>query len=202
MVLTSSHSSRPTAQHQLDQSWYGISIVECYLPNAASIPTPEDMQKYASPLLTTFKWTADDNSTTKEEVRALESEYGIRLIEVAGSLNYLANTDFRLLFAIQKLCRYTTKPGCPHFQATMHMLNHLRCLPAKTVTFYHDSSTAPIAKALSDAGKGIINPSLIWFTDSSFSNCNKQHSTGCHVGMFQGVSSTRLHSCLTRSHFQ
>jgi hypothetical protein len=54
-------------------------------------------------------------------MRALEREYGIRLIEVAGSFNYMANTNFRMLYAIRELRRFTRMPGCPHFQAAIHM---------------------------------------------------------------------------------
>jgi hypothetical protein len=45
---------------------------------------------YRSPLPHTFKWTKDDNSKNKDEVKALENEYQFRYIEAVGSLNYLA----------------------------------------------------------------------------------------------------------------
>jgi hypothetical protein len=39
---------------------------------------------------------------------------------------------------------------------------------------------------LREADLGTIDPFLIWFTDSSFANCDQQRSTGCYAGMFQG----------------
>jgi hypothetical protein len=82
---------------KLDQTRYALSIIERYLPHA-STPTPGDMKKYQSPLQYDFKWTKDDNSDHETCKAGLEHEYGIKLLEVAGSLNYLANTDTQFLF--------------------------------------------------------------------------------------------------------
>jgi hypothetical protein len=71
----------------LDQQRYSKSIVQRYLPNSPDTPTPEDMARYRSPLPHTFKWTKEDNRKEKDEVQALENEYGFRYIEAVGSLN-------------------------------------------------------------------------------------------------------------------
>ena len=132
----------------VDQYRYGRSIVDKYIPNAPTTPTETDLVTYATPLPTTFVWTASDNSNSIEEVKELETQFGFRLIEVAGSLNYLANTCYRMIFAIRKLCRFTNKPGKKHFVGCLHMLHHLRCFPARAICFYHNVSLSPLANML------------------------------------------------------
>ena len=113
----------------IDQTRYARSIVQRYLPNASYRPSSEDIATYASSLAYDFKWHTDDCSASDDDVLVLEKEFGFRLIEVAGSLNYLSNTAIACHFAIQKLFRFTHKPGLPHFKATRHLLHHIGCNP-------------------------------------------------------------------------
>ena len=85
--------------------------MEKYIPNAeADMPTFREIRKYRSPLPKDFVFKQSDNVTTFAEVERLEQEFGFRIIEVAGSLNYLVNTVFKICFEVQKLCRYTRRP--------------------------------------------------------------------------------------------
>jgi len=94
----------------LDQSHSACSIIVHYLPNAPLEASPEDLLKYASPLPSDFRFTANDDSPDISAVVTLETEFGFRMIEFAGSLNYLAHTAFEELFAIRKICRLTSLP--------------------------------------------------------------------------------------------
>jgi hypothetical protein len=170
----------------LDQQRYSKSIVQRYLPNAASEPSLRDLEKYKSPLPTTFKWTKEDNSKSKETVRSLEDEYGFRYIEAVGSLNYLANTATEELFAIRKSCKHMDKPGRAHFKALLHLLHHLRCYPTQGLIFYHDWRSSPIYKMLAEQQIAISDGTLIWFSDASHGDCDDARSTCCYMGFFQG----------------
>jgi hypothetical protein len=66
----------------LDQQQYSKAIVNRYLSTADPTPSEQDLVKYASPQLSTFKWTKADNSKNFEELEELEKEYGIRFIEL------------------------------------------------------------------------------------------------------------------------
>jgi hypothetical protein len=48
-------------------------------------------------------------------------------------------------------------PGPKHFFALNHVLHHLRC-----------------------------DPTLVYFTNSAFADCDDGRSTGCYIGLFQG----------------
>jgi len=171
----------------LDQQRYSKSIVRRYLPNAADVPTPDDIRRYRSPLPGDFKWTKADNSANKKEVEALEREYGFRFIEVVGSLNYLANTATEELFAIRKSCRHMNLPSRQHFRAILHMLHHLRCHPTNALVFYKDWRQSPVSKMLiQDLRMEIPDGTLLWFTDASHADCDDSRSTCCYIGFFQG----------------
>lgn len=170
----------------LDQKRYCISIVQRYLPNAESEPSAADLRRYEDPLPKEFKWLSADCSATKDDVINLEHEYGFRFIEAVGSLNYLVNTSYRILFAVRKACKFTTKPGRQHFRALLHLLHHLRCFPVKAMKFYRDVSNAPLTQMLKEAGHGDVDPSFVFFTDSSFMDCDDLRSTGSHLGFIQG----------------
>ena len=170
----------------LDQSRYSKAIVQRYLPNADQTPTVSDLRTYRYPLPRNFKWTREDNASSGEESKQLESEYGYRFIEAVGSLNFLSNTAIRQLFAIRKTCKHMHMPGRNHYKALHHILHHLRCYPAKALIYYHDVSTSPLASLLKEAGHGDLDPTFVYFTDSAFGDCDDARSTGCYLGLFQG----------------
>ena len=171
----------------MDQQRYSKSIVQRYLPNADVTPSEKDLWRYRSPLPHGFKWTKEDNSKSMAEVKALEDEYSFRVIEVVGSLNYLANTAVEELFAIRKACKHMNLPGRPHFKAILHLLHHLRCYPAQGLIFYRDWKQSPVYKMLTEElGIPISDGTLIWMSDSSHADCDEGRSTGGYFGIFQG----------------
>lgn len=164
-----------------------MSIVERYIPNSVVSTIPlEEKNYYLSPLPTDFKWTPEDESATADELQTLEAEFGFRLIEVAGSLNYLAHTAMEELFAIRKLCRFTRSPGRLHFEATLHLLNHIRCHPPQALKWYHDAHASPLAQFLVDSGHPKVDPTFVYYVDSSWQDCWDGRSTGALFGLLQG----------------
>ena len=107
---------------------------------------------------------------------------------MAGSFNYLANTAFKLIFAIRKLCRFTQSPGHKPFEAANHLLHHIRYNPPKAIKFYRNAHHAPLAEMLKAAGYPDNDPMLAWFTDSAWDDCDEHKSTGCYLGLLQGGS--------------
>jgi hypothetical protein len=170
----------------LDQQRYSKSIVQRYIPNASPEPSERDLVKYKSPLPNGFKWTREDNSESKNEVKALEDEYGFRYIEAVGSLNYLANTATEELFAIRKACKHMDKPGRNHFKALLHLLHHLRCYPTQGIIFYSDWKDSAVYKMMLERDIKISDGTLIWFCDASHGDCDEARSTCCYLGLYQG----------------
>jgi Reverse transcriptase (RNA-dependent DNA polymerase) len=83
----------------IDQRRYAIAIVNRYLPYTKP-PTEDTMEKYETPLPKSFVWTMADCSDSPLKVQELEDEFGFKMRAVIGSLNYLANTAFKELYAI------------------------------------------------------------------------------------------------------
>jgi len=49
-----------------------------------------------------------------------------------------------------------------------------------------DLSLSPLATMLQEAGHAAVDPSFVWFCNSSFGDCDDSRLTGCHVGLLQG----------------
>lgn len=172
----------------IDQNRYSKSIVQKYIPNSQYPPSEKDINKYRNPIPNNFIWKKSDCSKDIKEVQLLEQQFQFRFIEVVGSLIFLANTAVRQLFAIRKLCKFMHLPGRRHFEALSHMLNHLRCHPARALKYYHDITKSPLYHHITKAlpNEHHINPTLIYFTDSAFQDCEDKRSTGCYIGFLQG----------------
>ena len=169
----------------LDQFRYNLAIVRRYLPNAPENPSEEDAACFIDPLPSEFVWTKEDNSAAVDDVKILECEFGFKYREVVGSMNYLVNTAVKPLFAIRKACKFMYLPGRKHFVALHHMLHHLRCHPPGALRFYSDARVSPLGQLLQSIDVE-IDPMLVYFTDSSFQDCDEQRSTGCYLGFYQG----------------
>jgi hypothetical protein len=77
-------------------------------------------------------------------------------------------------------------PGPKHFFALNHVLHHFRCHPARPLMYYHQVSQLPLASLLHDASQEEFDPTLVYFTNSAFADCDNGRSTGCYIGLFQG----------------
>ena len=169
----------------IDQRQFAMSIVRRYLPNSPLEATPTDSQCYESPLPSGFKFTKADNAKDAAEVSSLENEFGFRFLEVIGSVNWMSHTAFEELFAIRKGCKFMHRPGRAHFKAIHHLLHHIRCHPPRAIKFYSDANQSPLSQLIKEA-KLEIDPSFLAFSDSSWGDCDDQHSTGCYAIFLQG----------------
>ena len=172
----------------LDQTRYSISMLQRFLPHFANQePTEVEVRRYSAPLPFDISLTMDDCSPDKERIEALEQEYGFRYIEAIGALNWLAYTCFEEIYAIRKLCRFMSKPGRPHFQAALHLMQHMRCHPPKALIFFHNVYDSPVAKMLAEVpGFEGQDPTFIIFADSSHADSDQGRSTACDLQVLQG----------------
>ena len=173
----------------LDQRRYCLSMLHRFLPNFANVPpTDVEKNKYAAPLRHDAVLSKDDCSKTREDVNALEEEYGFRFIELIGSFNWLAYTCYEEIFAIRRLCRYMDKPGRPHFQAALHLLHHFRCHPPKPLIFYSDVRDSPVYRLVREVPGFLdkFDPSYFVFADSAHGDSDERRSTACDLQVYQG----------------
>jgi len=161
----------------LDQHRYAKSVVGQYLPNASPTPSPTDPRKFASPLPTNMVLAKANSSNTKNDVVDLETEYEFQFIEAVGSLNFLSGTAYEELFAIRKACKHMHLPDRLYFQALLHLLHQLRCYSPQALTYYRNVTKSPLATMLQEAGHAAVDPSFVWFCDSSLGNCDDSRST-------------------------
>ena len=103
-------------------------------------------------------------------------------------LIYLMNTAFALHFAISKLAKFTTLPGCVHFKALSHLLHYLRCHHTSFgVTYYSDVERSPVYHLLKDNTECDPSAPMVLMTDSSWQDCpDTGRSTGSYQLYHQG----------------
>ena len=171
---------------KLDQSRYAKSMVSRFLPNVTEEPTADEKQKYAAPAKPLTRFTKQDSSQSKEEVKDLELEYGFRFIELVGCFNWLSYTCYEEIFAIRKLCKFMSMPGRIHFQAALHLLHHFRCHPPKPLIYYRDVSKSPLARLTKEIKDFDGELTYVVFADSAHADCDEGRSTCCDLQVFQG----------------
>jgi hypothetical protein len=115
----------------IDQTRYCMSILKRYLETARC---PNNTRRHPTPFALDFTPSADDNSTTEKETKALSMEYNIDFASCVVSLIYLA----LIVYAVNKLAEFTRSPGKKYFEALIHLLRYLRDNPNLGVTFYSD----------------------------------------------------------------
>jgi hypothetical protein len=97
---------------ELDQSRYCLSIVKKYLETAGA---PKNDRRHITP-------TSDDCSSNEDEARRLAKEYSIDFAGCIGSLIYLGMMRCDIVYAVNKLAKFTREPGRNHFEALLHLL--------------------------------------------------------------------------------
>jgi hypothetical protein len=107
----------------LDQTRYCSSIIKKYLD---SVGCKNVSRKHTIPLPCDFVPTSEDCSETEEKAAILMDEYKLDYASCIGSLIYLSQTQSDIIFAVNKLARYMSKPGKVHFKALVHLLRYLR----------------------------------------------------------------------------
>jgi hypothetical protein len=104
---------------ELDQSRYCKSIVKKCLDTAGC---KKIISHHSTPLPLDFIPTSEDCSVDEDASKLLEQEYNIEYASCIGSLIYLAMTRCDITFAVNKLAKYSKKPGKAHFEAMLHTL--------------------------------------------------------------------------------
>ena len=92
----------------IDQARYATYIVAKYL-DTVTVNTSTNFYNVALPYDILF--TKYDTSTSDEQVEKLTQEFNIHYRACIGSLTYLLYTRVDLIFAVQKLEKFSEKPG-------------------------------------------------------------------------------------------
>jgi hypothetical protein len=168
---------------ELDQSRYCQSIVKKYLDTAGA---KKVLSIHAMPLPYNFIPSAADCSVDEAKSKQLAEEYNIDYASCVGSLIYLGMTRVDNVYAVNKLAKFTHKPGKTHFEAIVHLLRYLRDHPNVGIHFYSDYQNAPMTKALIAENLTIAHP-LFGFSDSSWNDdVDHGRSTGCFLITYMG----------------
>jgi hypothetical protein len=104
---------------ELDQSQHCRSIVKKYLYTAGS---KKVMSHHSTPFALDFVPTSEDCSNDEDASKVLEQEYNINYTSCIGSLIYLAMSRFDITFALNKIAKYSIRPGKVHLEAMLHVL--------------------------------------------------------------------------------
>jgi hypothetical protein len=168
---------------ELDQSRYCAAIVKKYL-DAAGAPKVDRVHNTLLPL--DFVPTSDDCSASKEAAKLLEQEYNIDFASCVGSLIYLGMTRCDIVYATNKLAKFTRLPGRVHFGVLLHLLRYLRDNALLGIHFYSDLFRAPLMKML-ESQKIQQCHAFFGFSDSSWNDdADTGRSTGCFILTYMG----------------
>jgi hypothetical protein len=167
----------------LDQSKYCKSIVKCYLDSAGY---KNIIHLHATPLPSGFTPSIEDLSATDDLAQTLSTKYKIDFHSCIGSLIYLTLTHTDILFAVNKLTKFTHCPGKIHFDALGHVLRYLRDNNFWGLKFYHDFSTSPIHSVLSSNNLPTNEPFFTMCDSSWNDDVDHGHSTGCFLIFYMG----------------
>ena len=175
----------------LDQARYSALISTRFLPNSPTTNiTPEDLEKYKTPLPKDFVPTKQDLSQDYMTAKELETEYGFQYSSAIGMLIFLMNSASTLQFAIRKLAKFNNRPGRKHYQAAIHLLHHVRTQRLTMgLRFYSPKTTSPVQTLLTKthADFKFEDHPIIVFTDSSWQDCpDTGKSTGCYLIYING----------------
>ena len=167
----------------IDQNRYVQSILRRFLDTAG---VPETHRKVQTPLPFDFKSTKEDQAKTEEESKDIQRSYNIDFAACVGCLIYLSYTRFDILYAVNKLAKFTRKPGKPHMNAIIHVLRYLRDNPTLGIKYYSDWEQSPLCNLLKNNGLPTKNE-LVTFSDSSWQDdIDTSRSTGCYLITYRG----------------
>jgi hypothetical protein len=118
--------------------------------------------------------------------KKISEEYNIGYASCIGSLIYLGMTRTDILYAVNKVAKFTKHPGRKHFDALIHVLRYLRDNTYLGIRFYHDVTEAPITKMLMMENIQQTHP-FYGFSDSLWNDdVDTGRSTGCFIIVYMG----------------
>jgi hypothetical protein len=168
---------------ELDHSRYCKAIVKKYLETAG---TKCNLAIHPTPLPLDFVASSNDSSIDETAVKTLETEYNLEYASCIGSLIYLSMTRCDTIYAINKLAKFSKKPGRKHFEALFHLLRYLRDHSSYGLRFYSDHTISPISIMLKKE-ELIQNHPFYAFSDSSWADdVDYGRSTGCYIITYMG----------------
>jgi len=168
---------------EIDQSHYCNAIVKKYLDTTGCA---RNIRHHDTPLPSGFIPTSDDCSGTEAECVEISTAFNIDFASCIGSLIYLSMTRTDIIFAVNKLAKYTRKPGKVHFEALIHLLRYLRDNSLYGIWFYSVIEESPIYQMLT--AQSIAEKHFLFgFMDSSWNDDQDSgRSTGCFVIIYMG----------------
>ena len=158
------------------------SVVSKYLDTA----TVKSITKFYN---TTFPsdiiFTKYDTYTSDEQVEKLTREFNIHYRSFIGSLIYSLSIRVELIFAVQKLSRFSANPGKVHFEVLVHMLRYTSYNKTLGLKYYADMNDAPATDLLIQASIKTENH-LMDFSGSSWQDFPYTgRSTGAYIIFYQ-----------------
>jgi hypothetical protein len=168
---------------ELDQSRYCAAIVKKYLDTAGA---PKVERLHSTPLPLDFVPTSDVCNTSEETAEILAKEYNVDFASCIGSLIYLGMTRCDIVYAVNKLAKFTRLPGRVHFDVLLHLLRYLRDNMLLGIRFYHDVMRSPLIQTL--ASQEIKQEHAFFgFSDSSWNDdVDTGRRTGCFILTYMG----------------
>ena len=167
----------------IDQDRYVQSILRRFLDQ---VKTSESKRFHHTPLPSTFKATKTDLAQSEEESITVQEEFNIDFAACVGCLIYLSYTRPDIIFAVNKMAKFTRKPGRYHLECIVHVLRYLRDNSNYGIKYYHKKEESPLYSLLKTNNID-TSQELIMFTDSSWQDeIDTSKSTGCYMIMFQG----------------
>ena len=132
----------------LDQSRYCLSIIRRYLD---TVGCANVTREHSTPLPLDFIPSADDNSVDETAAGVLSSEFNLDFASCVGALIYLALSRLDISHAVNKLAKFTRRPGRKHFMVLVHVLRYLRDHSYLGITYYSDLDRSAIARLLTNS---------------------------------------------------
>jgi hypothetical protein len=130
--------------------------------------------------------TSDDCSPNEEAAKLLEQEYNVDFASCVGSLIYLGMTRCDIVYAVNKLAKFTRLPGRVHFDVLLHLLRYLRDNALLGIRFYSDLFRAPLIQML-EKQQIQQQHAFFGFSDSSWNDdADTGRSTGCFILTYMG----------------
>ena len=168
----------------IDQLRYCLSLVKRFLDKAGC---KKVVQFHNSSLPAIFVPSSADNYTDLTQVGLLQEEYNIDYASCIGALIYLSQTCTDILFAVNKLAKYSKKPGEVHMQALIHLLRYLRDNSYLGVKFYCNITQSPVYNILLTTKNFDTSQLMFVFCDSSWNDdVDTGRSTGCYLIYYMG----------------
>jgi len=101
-------------------------------------------RNHASPLPSKFVPSMQDGFEDNVKSIQMQQEYNVEYMSCIGALIYLSYTRPDIIFAINKIGKFTKNPGVAHMKVLMHLLWYSRENTNIGVKYYSDVTSCPV----------------------------------------------------------